>query len=394
MNRRTVIAIVFAVAAIAIACGALAVHSGLLAADNTTVLHVGTRTVRPPMLAPVEGTRARNVILIVGDGMGFTQLSAGRIALRGPDGILWIQTLPSSAIVRTQSASSLVTDSAAAATAMATGVRVPNTVVSVDANGKPLRTLFEKARARGLAAGIVTTTDLTDATPAAFVAHVKSRRDRIEIADQQSASGIEVMLGGGPEHFLPVARGGRRVRTDLVESMRAAGYTIALEPAALATPKSGKLLGLFEDTKRPPLSTMTRVALETLARDPEGFVLLVENEETDSASHRHELPRLIRGMQELDEAVRIALEFAKADGRTLVVVTADHETGGMQLVETKVAGTLGVRWINGKHTAQPVPLFAWGPGASSFAGEIDNTAIHRLLVEALGLEAEPPEGRP
>jgi alkaline phosphatase len=176
--------------------------------------------------------------------------------------------------------------------------------------------------------------------------------------------------------------------------MRAAGYAIALEPAALVTPKSGKLLGLFEDTNRPPLATMTRVALETLARDSEGFVLLVESEETDSASHRHELPRLVRGMAELDEAVRIALEFAKADGRTLVVVTADHETGGMQLVETKVAGTLGVRWTNGKHTAQPVPLFAWGPGASRFDGEIDNTAIYGLLVETLGLNAERPGGAP
>lgn len=394
MSRRAAIAIVSTVAAIAIACAAFAVHSGLLAADHTTVLNVGPRAVRPPMLAPVAGTHARNVILIVGDGMGFTQLTAGRIALRGPDGILWMQTLPSSAIVRTQSASSLVTDSAAAATAMATGVRVPNTVVSVDAAGKPLRNLFEKARARGLAAGVVTTTDLTDATPAAFVAHVKARRDRTEIADQQSESGIEVMLGCGPEHFLPVARGGRRVRTDLVESMRAAGYSVALEPTALVTPKSGKLLGLFEDTNRPPLAAMTRVALETLARDPEGFVLLVESEETDSASHRHELPRLIRGIAELDEAVRIALEFAKADGQTLVVVTADHETGGMQLVETKLSKTLGVRWTNGKHTAQPVPLFAWGPGASGFSGEIDNTAIHELIVDALGLEAERPEGTP
>ncbi|MGK2859354.1 MAG: alkaline phosphatase, partial [Thermoanaerobaculia bacterium] len=305
--------------------------------------------------------------------------------LRGPEGLLWIQTLPSTAIVRTQSSSSLVTDSAAAATAMATGVRVPNEVVSVDAAGKALRTLIESARARGLSAGMVTTTDLTDATPAAFAAHVTSRRDRTEIADQLAASGVEVMLGSGPDYFVPATRGGKRVRTDLVESMREAGYSVALEPGALVTPKSGNLLGLFEDTNRPTLGTMTRVALETLSRDPEGFVLLVESEETDSASHRHELARLLRGIEELDEAVRVALEFAKADGHTLVVVTSDHETGGMQLVESRVPGTLGVQWANGKHTAQPVPLFAWGPGASRFDGEIDNTEIHALLVEVLGL---------
>lgn len=394
MSRRATIAIVFAVAATTAACATFAVHSGLLAVGDETVLTVGMRTVRPPVLAPVTGARARNVILIVGDGLGFTQLTAGRIALRGADGMLWMQTLPSSAIVRTQSASSLVTDSAAAATAMATGVRVPNTVVSVDAAGRPLRTLFEEARARGLAAGIVTTTDVTDATPAAFFAHVKARSDRLEIADQQAESGIEVMLGGGSEHFLPAARGGRQAHADLVEAMRASGYAVALEPAALVTPKSGKLLGLFAEANRPPLAEMTRVALETLARDPDGFVLLVESEETDSASHRHELPRLIRGIEELDEAVRIAIEFAKADGQTLVVVTSDHETGGMQLVESKVAGTLGVRWTSGLHTAQPVPLFAWGPGASGFSGEIDNTAIHGLLAKALGLEAKPPRGTP
>ncbi len=340
------------------------------------------------MLLPVAGTEAKNVILVIGDGMGLTQLAAARLALRGPDGALWIQTLPSAALVRTQSASALVTDSAAGASAMATGVRVANGAVSVDSSGRPLRNLFETARLRGLATGLVTTAEITDATPAAFSAHTKSRKEQSEIARQQSTSGVNVLLGCGPERFLSRSRGGVQPNGhDLVEAMRAAGFAVTLDPTALKASPSGRLLGLYADTNRPRLGTMASVALETLAADPDGFVIVIESEETDSASHRHELARLLRGMDELDEVVRVAIEFARADGQTLVVVTSDHETGGMQLLDRKVAGTLSVRWADGNHTAQPVPLFAWGPGASRFDGEIDNTAIHDLLVEALGLNA-------
>ncbi|MBI2214643.1 MAG: alkaline phosphatase [Acidobacteria bacterium] len=351
------------------------------------LLTIGAPVARPPLLQRVDTPHAKNLILVVGDGMGLTQLAAARFALRGPDGILWIQALPSTALVRTQSSSSLVTDSAAAATAIATGVRVANGVVSVDPAGASLPTLFERARARGLSAGLVTTARITDATPAAFSAHVASRDDELEIAKQQAASGIEVLLGCNPEKFLPPSRGGeRKDGADLAAALRAAGYATTLDPAALSASSSGRLFGLFAEKNRPPLPALTRAALDTIASDPEGFVLLVESEETDSASHNHQLERLIRGMNELDEAVRVALEFAKADGNTLVVVTADHETGGMQLVESKTERTLGVRWSTGKHTGQPVPLYAWGPGSARFDGEIDNTEVHDLLTAALGLD--------
>lgn len=382
------------VVVVALAGGAFFVRNGRLPELPGAALTVGAPVPRPPLLLPVAGDEPRNVILIVGDGMGFSQLAAARFALRGPEGILWMQTLPSAAIVRTQSASSLVTDSAAAATAMATGVRVANGAISVDASGRPLRTLFESARARGLATGLVTTADITDATPAAFSAHRALRRDKMEIALQQSTSGVDVLLGCGTDQFLPPSRGGKRPDgADLVEAMRSTGYAITLDPTALVPSPSGKLLGLFAEKNRPSLASMARAAIETLSADPDGFIVMIESEETDSASHRHELDRLLRGMEDLDEAVRIALEFAKADGRTLVVVTSDHDTGGMQLVETKDAGTLGVHWTNGRHTAGPVPLFAWGPGASRFSGEIDNTAVHDFLFEALRLDATPQVGR-
>jgi alkaline phosphatase len=385
VNRKLTFAILLLLV-VAITCGAF--YAGRTRkAPADTLLSIGSSVPRPPMLAPVDAPRAKNLIFVVGDGMGLTQIAAGRLALRGPDGILWIETLPNVALVRTQSASSLVTDSAAGATAFATGVRVGNDVVSVDPSGRPLPTLFERARERGLAAGIVTTTRITDATPAAFSAHRPSRKQELEIATQQAASGFEVILGCNPEKFLPRTRGGERNDgTDLVEALRNAGYATTLDPAALAPSGSGRLLGLFPDNSRPPLPALTKAALGTLARDPEGFVLLIESEETDSASHNNDLDRLIRGMGELDEAVRVALEFAKADGNTLVVITADHETGGMQLVESKTEGKLGVRWVTGKHTGQPVPLYAWGPGASRFDGEIDNTKVHDLMVQALGLE--------
>lgn len=384
MNRKTAVALLLLV--VALSSGAFYVGRNLTVTADDELLAIGREIARPPMLPRVESPRAKNLILIIGDGMGATQVTAGRVALRGAGGVLWLQTLPSGALVRTQSASSLVPDSAAAGTALATGVRVANGAVSVDPSGRPLRTLFEAARARGLSAGLITTTDITDATPAAFSAHVSSRKDELEIARQQAAGGMEVLLGCGPELFLPSSRGGKRKGgVDLVDTLRKAGYAVTLDPAALAPSGSGRLLGLFAEANRPPLPALTKSAIDTLSRDPDGFVLMVENEEIDSASHNHQLGRLIRGMAELDEAVRIALEFAKADGNTLVVVTADHESGGMELVESRTPGTLGVRWTTGKHTAQPVPLYAWGPGATSFGGEIDNTAVHDLLAAALGL---------
>ncbi|MFA6955987.1 MAG: alkaline phosphatase [Thermoanaerobaculia bacterium] len=386
MNRFVTVALLLLVV-VALVSGAFYIGRNGTVSANAESLAIGREVARPPMLPRVDAPRAKNLILIIGDGMGTTQVTAGRVALRGAGGILWLQTLPSGALVRTQSASSLVPDSAAAGTALATGVRVANGAVSIDPSGRPLKTLFERAREQGLAAGLITTTDIADATPAAFSAHVSSRKDELEIARQQATGGMEVLLGCGPEKFLPRSRGGeRKDGVDLVDALRKSGYAVTLDPAALAPSGSGRLLGLFAEANRPPLPTLTKSALETLSHDPDGFVLLVENEEIDSASHNHQLGRLIRGMAELDEAVRVALEFAKADGNTLVVVTADHESGGMELVDSKTEGTLGVRWATGNHTAQPVPLYAWGPGAASFGGEIDNTEVHALLAKALGLD--------
>ena len=350
-------------------------------------LSPGAPVARPAMLEPVDATAAKNLILIVGDGMGFNQVAAGRIALKGSNGLLWIETLPNGAIVRTKSASSLVPDSAAGGTAIATGVLVGNGAISLDASGRAIPTLFEEARRSGRSAGIATTARITDATPAAFSAHVKSRAEELEIAKQQAASGIELLLGCQPEKFLPRPRGGERNDgLDLVEQLRGSGYSVILDPAALVPSTSGRLLGLFSEAGRPPLGTFTRTAIDTLRHDPDGFVLLIESEETDSASHNHQLDRLIRGMRELDEAVRVALEFARADGNTLVVITSDHETGGLQLVETKEGNRMEVKWATGKHTGQPVPLYAWGPGASHFTGgEIDQTDVHALLERALGM---------
>jgi alkaline phosphatase len=386
VNRFVTVALLLLVV-VALVSGAFYIGRNGTVSANAESLAIGREVARPPMLPRVDAPRAKNLILIIGDGMGTTQVTAGRVALRGAGGILWLQTLPSGALVRTQSASSLVPDSAAAGTALATGVRVANGAVSIDPSGRPLKTLFERAREQGLAAGLITTTDIADATPAAFSAHVSSRKDELEIARQQATGGMEVLLGCGPEKFLPRSRGGeRKDGVDLVDALRKSGYAVTLDPAALAPSGSGRLLGLFAEANRPPLPTLTKSALETLSHDPDGFVLLVENEEIDSASHNHQLGRLIRGMAELDEAVRVALEFAKADGNTLVVVTADHESGGMELVDSKTEGTLGVRWATGNHTAQPVPLYAWGPGAASFGGEIDNTEVHALLAKALGLD--------
>lgn len=201
--------------------------------------------------------RARNVILLVGDGLNDAHLQAARLVAAGPQGRLAVDRLPHTASVLTHSASSLVTDSAAAATAMATGVKTVNGAVGVDAGGRPLPTVLERAKSAGKAAGLVTTSFVTDATPAAFAAHVRDRGDTASIAAQMLAAGVDVILGGGENDFLPAGERGchpqpgkRAEGRDLVEEARARGYATpctAADLEDLAGRRASKVLGLFGD---------------------------------------------------------------------------------------------------------------------------------------------------
>ena len=289
--------------------------------------------------AALPASRPRNVILVVADGCGPAAVGLGRMVAGRP---LALDSILVGAL-QTRSASSRVTDSAAAATALATGVKTRNTVVGLDPEGRPLGSVLEAAVARGLATGLVTTSSLTDATPAGFLAHLEDRHEQDAIAAQVLERGLDVLLGGGRDRFLPEDRGGRRTDgRDLVAEARRRGVRVAGTPAELAAARETPLLGLFapgnidleldrDPARQPSLEEMLVKALALLEGRGAGFLLVAEGARIDDAGHDNDPAALARDVVATDRAVAAALAFARRDGRTLVVVVADHETGGLTL---------------------------------------------------------------
>jgi alkaline phosphatase len=346
-----------------------------------------------PSLPLVEAERVRNVVLIVADGMGFSHVVIGRSELRRLNEKLFFERFPVTGWQTTHALASVYTDSAASASSLATGHKVPYLGISVDGDGLALRTVAEAALDRGMAVGVVTDSYLWDATPAAFLAHAATRRERDGIIEQMIASGAALLVGESDEGLferhssigdLPV----------LLELARQAGFDVVRSAAELAdrSPASpAPVFALFDEgtvadpDTAPDLLELARFAIDKLSRDDGGYLLLVESEEIDSGAHRRELFRIVRGLRSIDEVARLAVDRALADRSTLVLVTADHETGGLDVLHGDAEHTLGIRWSTTSHTAEPVPIYAFGAGADRFAGVKDNTEIARILSELLDL---------
>lgn len=367
---------------------------------------------------------AKNVILFIGDGMGPVQrqvarLTAPRINGNGHHGLV-MDTLPVSGLVHTSSADPFadVTDSAAAATALATGVKTQNGVIGMGPDGSPVPSILELAKRAGKATGLVTTCQVTDATPAGFAAHVPDRRDHSEIARQFIEDAmVDVILGGGadwwhpagaarlfPPHPLddPSAAGLSR-HGDLVARARDHGYATPLRPDELHGIARPKVLGLFANQELfrqsaegdgahydPPiaLDELTRAAIRLLSGHEEGFFLMVEEAAIDRMGHYNNGRLAIKAVHELDRAVALAKNYAEADGETLMIVTADHECGGLWcddevIEEFQLASRL--RWETTGHTATSVPLNALGPGADALSGDYENTHVFAAMAAALGV---------
>jgi alkaline phosphatase len=341
---------------------------------------------------PPAGARPSNVVLIVGDGMGFSQILAARAEIAGVNGRLCFERFPFTAWTTTHSLDRLYTDSAAAATALASGVKTRPRMLGLTPDGRSHPTVLEAVLGRGGRAGLITTTTVFDATPAAFVAHVASRYDTEEVARQMAAAGVELLVG----QALPTGSRRQRARAARVrETFAAAGYRwveswpeLGAEPGGPAGPVIAQLPpGVLDTPARTlPLAEVAGLALDRFAGSPEGFFLLVEDEDSDTGSHRADLPRVVAAVRALDGVARRAVEFARGDGATLVLVTADHETGGLTIREGGAGEPADYLWATDSHTALPVPLFAYGPGAERFRGVLDNTEVPRILADLLGLE--------
>ncbi len=382
------------------------------------------------------GSRARNVIFIQGDGMGIAHRELIRLATKGRDGELAMNKLRFSGFVHTDPADSeeAVTDSAAAATAYSTGVRTYNGAIGVDVDGRSVPTLLEQARAAGKSTGLVTTSQVTDASPAAFAAHVPDRGDQSEIARQIiENSKVDVVLGGGEDWWLPAGTPGawqdnpakdpteqsKGTKGNLIDRAQQLGYRYVRNADELAAVGRGRVLGLFANEEMfehhnegegdlygptVPLKTMSTKALDILSRDRDGFFLFVEEEGIDEMSHHGNATLTVKSGKALDETVAAAMAFAARTPRTLVLVVGDHETGGLAIEnvdeedengsgeqaedQIKIANSdlmMTIDWTTGNHTGAATPITAQGPGAERLGRVLRNTDIHDAVLRAMGL---------
>jgi alkaline phosphatase len=372
------------------------------------ILRFTAAAVAVTMLAPMQGcgeagrtsspARVKNVILMVGDGMGLAQVSA--LMLAADYEPVNMERAPVGGFVKTYSANNRVTDSAAAATAYSTGEKTNNGYLGVDADGAPLETILEKAESAGLATGLVATTHIMHATPGAFYAHTPNRNDYEGIALGLLDSGIDVAIGGGINYLT-----GRADGRNLIAELERQGYTVTDTLADLDYVTGGQAMALYDEGDIPKyirngrdpmmLARGTTKALEILTANTPGgdggFFLMVEGSWVDSAGHGNDSEMLLGEMLDFDNAVGEAFDYADAHPGTLVIVVADHETGGLTLPsgnENFLLPDSGVefRWSTGGHTGTLIPLFAYGAHADFFGGVMDNTEVNHRMVELLGLK--------
>jgi alkaline phosphatase len=317
-----------------------------------------------------------------------------------------MDTLPHHGWLQTSSANAAITDSAAAATAMATGQKTDNGHIGVDPAEVSLETILEFAEARGLATGLVTNVPITHATPASFAAHVPDRNMYTEIARQMIQSGVDVLLGGGEDEFLPPTETGcygepgeRSDGRNLIAEAQSTGFTYVCDASGFAgvnTLTTDQLLGLFADEEMsrpftPSLAMMTETAIEILGRNPQGFFLMVEGGQIDWAAHGNDGLNVIGDVIGFDEAVQVGLDNAALNPDTLVIVTADHETGSMsvnltagdQAFAMPDATPFYISFSTGGHTADDVPVTTSGPWSSLIHGTHENTDVFTAMRRAI-----------
>ena len=355
-------------------------------------------TVKGPRLSLVSDQPIKNIIFMIGDGTGIAQLYSGQLQEVGPDGYLHAQRLPITGIVKTHAEDDLITDSASGATAYSCGIKTNNGVIAQDSEGNECVTLMELAQQAGMKTGLVATSGVTHATPASFATHIDSRNRYAEIAEQMVESEVDVILGGGLEYFIPSDSAGsnREDQLNLLPTLREQGYSVVLDRQAMIDVDSDQIIGLFSpsgmpsENRIPSLAEMTNKAVKSLSSNENGFFLMVEGSQIDWGGHANETPYVVREVKDFDDAIGVVLTFAQENPGTLVIITADHETGGMTINGVNRENTVvDIAWTSTGHTGTPIPLMAYGSHAVEFSGWWDNTDIGKKVADLLGFENFP-----
>jgi alkaline phosphatase len=339
-------------------------------------------------VAGSDKKKPKNLILFIGDGMGVAQVYAG---MTFSGFTMTFPAFPVTGFSITYSANGYITDSAAGGTAMSTGEKTNNGMLAVRPDSTVLQTLMEIAKSAGLSTGIVSTSTVTHATPASFIAHDASRGSYEDIALWFLKGTADVFIGGGINHFRL-----RKDSTDLTADLQKMGYDVVYNLPDLKKSSGPRIAGLMADGDMPYIDTgrdseylaaATAKAIEVLSRNKNGFVLMVEGSQIDWAGHDKNLKRSIEETLDMDRAVKVAYEYARNIGNTLVVVTADHETGGLSITGGAVEdSTVTGSFSTNGHTAVMVPVFAFGPGAGAFSGVQQNTELFSDFVTLLSLK--------
>lgn len=340
-----------------------------------------------PSWAQKKSEKPKNIILMVGDGMGVSQIYAG---MTGNFGKLNLERMSVIGFHKNQASNAFVTDSAAGATAFSCGVKTYNGAIGVDADGNPVETILEIAEDNGLATGLIATCSITHATPASFISHQPSRSLDEDIAKDFLATDIDVFIGGGRKFFAE-----RKDGLNLMDSLKAKNYQIANSIEEVQQVKSGKLAAFLADEQQARVSQgrgdelvkSTEVGLELLQTNKKGMFLMIEGSQIDWGGHGNDTQYIVEEMIDFDKAIGKVLDFAEKDGNTLVIITADHETGGFSINKGDTeTGMVEGKFTTGSHTGVMIPVFAFGPGSEKFAGFYENTEIFHKMIDSFGFD--------
>lgn len=330
-----------------------------------------------------ERKKVKNVILLIGDGMGLAQIYSGYTARFGQ---LNLFNMLNMGFSKTASADSYITDSAAGATAIATGHKTNNRWIGVDATGQKRASIPELIAAHGMSSALISSGDITDATPACFYAHQRERSLSEAIAADFMNSPVSILIGGNYAAF-----GARKDGKNLVASLEKKGYVVASAFAALDTITARKFIVLDskavvskEKGRKDFLAKSFVKAAQTLNENPQGFFMMAEGAQIDYGGHANQMGYVVQEMLDFDQLVGEAMKFADANGETLVIVTADHETGGLSLLDGDLQkGYVSGNFSTNDHSAIPVPVFAYGPHSLDFRGVYENTALFQKMMQIL-----------
>jgi alkaline phosphatase len=327
--------------------------------------------------------KPKNVILLIGDGMGLTQIYSGYTANKGQ---LNLFNIPTQGLSITKSSDSYITDSAAGATAMATGHKTNNRFISVNENGKPLELITQQLAKKNYKTAIISAGNITDATPAGFYAHQPDRSYSEPIAQDFLANPSDILIGGGPKEFYS-----RKDGKDLSKILIEKGYTFSDKFSSLDTIKNAKFIILDDASvvsmkagRGEFLAKSLAKATSTFAKAKNPFFIMAEGAQIDYGGHQNNVEYVVREMLDFDKVVGQAMEFVDKNPETLLIVTADHETGGLSLIDGSIEkGYVHGSFSTNDHTAVPVPVFAYGAGAQNFMGVYQNIEIYTKIMEVL-----------